>query len=214
MAQHTVTSLCTSFCTSLNARAAFHLPTGRLPQPPRPIRPRAWPRFLACCLASMLLCTTGCAALYPTPPSGPTLDAFPLRRFDRVDGEIYRSGQPSAEQLQQLTTRYGIRTIIKLNRGSDPAPPGVAVRHFPLDVLREPTPQQLSQIVEAIATSPKPLLIHCTHGEDRTGLIVALYRVHQGGSPDAAFTDMMRHGFHPYRGVYAAWLRSQRWGDL
>ena len=210
MSQEAVTSLFTP-CGSSNPSC---LPRPRLPQPPRPIRPKSWLRILGCFLASMLLGTTGCAALYPTPPSGPTLDAFPLRRFDRVDGEIYRSGQPSAEQLQQLTARYGIRTIIKLNRGTDAAPAGVAVRQFPLDVLREPTPQQLSQIVEAIATSPKPLLIHCTHGEDRTGLIVALYRVRQGGSPDAAFTDMMRHGFHPYRGVYAAWLRSQRWGDL
>lgn len=153
----------------------------------------------------------GCATMYPTPPPSVTLDSFPLRRFDRVEERVYRSGQPSREQLRALTAHYGIRTVIKLNAGKDEAPPGVMVLHFPLHVLVAPTPKELDQILDVIEQSPKPLLIHCTHGEDRTGLVVALYKVRRGASPDSAFTDMMRHGFHPYPGVFGAWMRSQKW---
>lgn len=43
-----------------------------------------------------------------------------------------------------------------------------------------------------------PLFIHCEHGQDRTGLIVGLYRVFQEGwTPAAAYAEMKAIGFHP-----------------
>jgi protein tyrosine/serine phosphatase len=160
----------------------------------------------------ILLCAAalaGCAGLHRKPPS--TLDDFPLRRFDRVDAQLYRSGQPSREQLRELSARYGIRTVLKLNAGSDDAPPEVKVLHFPLNVLLAPQQAELEAILTAIEKSPKPLLVHCTHGEDRTGLIVALYRLRRGTAETVAYADMLQHGFHPYYGVKNAWQRRAEW---
>jgi len=43
-----------------------------------------------------------------------------------------------------------------------------------------------------------PILIHCQHGEDRTGLAVGLYRVLvQNVAPKDAYQEMLDHGFHP-----------------
>ena len=156
---------------------------------------------------------SGCAIFSPTPPDISRLDGFPLRRFDRVDAVLYRSGQPSREQLRELQQRYGIRTVLKLNSGAEPAPEGVTVIDHPLNVMKEPSQQELQAILDAIEHSPKPVLVHCTHGEDRTGLVVALYRLRHGTATDTAYTDMMRHGFHPYAGVFAAWLHSAGWSE-
>lgn len=155
---------------------------------------------------------SGCAYFVATPPDVRRLDGFPLRRFDRVDAAIYRSGQPSAAQLQELSRRYGIRTVLKLNQGAEPVPAGVTVIHRPLSVMQEPSAGELREILEAIERSPKPLLVHCTHGEDRTGLVVALYRLRHGASTELAYADMLRHGFHQYPGVFAAWLHGAGWG--
>jgi hypothetical protein len=44
-----------------------------------------------------------------------------------------------------------------------------------------------------------PIYIHCELGRDRSGLIVALYRVRcQGWNPEAAYCEMERFGFHHY----------------
>lgn len=160
-----------------------------------------------------LVAASGCAFFSPTPPDTARLDGFPLRRFDRVDAVVYRSAQPSAEQLRELQRRYGIRTVLKLNSGGEPVPEGVTLIHHPLSVLKEPTPQQLQEILDTIDHSEKPLLVHCTHGEDRTGLVIALYRLRHGTATDTAYADMMRHGFHPYAGVFAAWLRHAGWSS-
>jgi protein-tyrosine phosphatase len=154
----------------------------------------------------------GCAGMYPTPQPPPPLGGVGVARFDRVSKDIYRSAQPSLRELIEVQQRYGIKSVLKLNRGSDPAPPGISVVNQPLDALSEPSHEQLEEILRAIDQAPKPLLIHCTHGEDRTGLIVALYKMSRLGVPlETAYTDMMRRGFHPYSGVFKAWVREVKW---
>lgn len=39
------------------------------------------------------------------------------------------------------------------------------------------TEQQVLEALTVIAESPKPVLVHCLHGSDRTGTIVAMYRM-------------------------------------
>ncbi len=46
----------------------------------------------------------------------------------------------------------------------------------------------------------QPVLLHCKHGADRTGMMVAIYRVvEQGWSKQAAIAEMTQGGFgyHP-----------------
>ena len=43
---------------------------------------------------------------------------------------------------------------------------------------------------------PKPVLIHCRHGSDRTGLIVALYRIlYQNWTKEDALEEMLKGGY-------------------
>lgn len=192
-------------------RAPRLLPPAKKLQEPAPHACRRAGAPLGWALLLSLAAVSGCAIFSPTPPDTMRLDGFPLRRFDRVDAVVYRSAQPSQEQLRELHRRYGIRTVLKLNSGAEAVPEGVTLIHHPLNVMKEPSPQELQAVLDAIDRSAKPLLVHCTHGEDRTGLVVALYRRRHGTATDTAYADMMRHGFHPYAGVFAAWLHSAGW---
>jgi protein tyrosine/serine phosphatase len=60
--------------------------------------------------------------------------------------------------------------------------------------------EALSQIRRAVKRGP--ILVHCNHGADRTGLILALYRtLYDGWSKDAAVGEMLRGEF----GFHAIW---------
>jgi len=53
-----------------------------------------------------------------------------------------------------------------------------------------------------LATTPalQPVLVHCRHGSDRTGIMVAVYRIVVEGWSKAEATDGMINGgfgFHP-----------------
>jgi protein tyrosine/serine phosphatase len=103
-----------------------------------------------------------------------------------IAGEVYRSSQPSAETIAQLHSEYGIRTIINLrgeNAGHGWYDREVAqakvldINHidFRMSARHELTQEQAAKLVELMRDAPKPLLIHCQAGADRTGLASALY---------------------------------------
>ncbi|MBC7739269.1 MAG: protein-tyrosine-phosphatase, partial [Candidatus Saccharibacteria bacterium] len=59
--------------------------------------------------------------------------------------------------------------------------------------------------------------VHCHHGADRTGLIVALYRlIAQGWSRDAAIAELIEggYGFHPIWANIPRYVQSVDLADL
>ena len=49
--------------------------------------------------------------------------------------------------------------------------------------------------------------VHCAHGQDRTGLVVAVYRVRHGWTKAQAQAEMLRLGFHPtLLGLWQSWV--------
>ncbi len=154
---------------------------------------------------------SGCAGLMPVPPPPPTYQHVDMMRFDRVDDNVFRSSQPSADEWHKLVDGFHVASVMKLNRGGEPAPQGVKVIYEPLDPLAAISQATIDRILDEIEKAPKPVLIHCTHGEDRTGLIVALYKIKHGLPVNDAYADMVRHRFHPYTGLWDAWLRATGW---
>jgi protein tyrosine/serine phosphatase len=51
------------------------------------------------------------------------------------------------------------------------------------------------------------VLVHCTHGQDRTGWVVGAYRVlYEGVSKSVAYDEMLKHNFHEVlHGLHEAW---------
>lgn len=103
-----------------------------------------------------------------------------------IAGELYRSGQLSGEMIESLNKSYGIRTILNL-RGSNPdkdwyrdeieATSRLGINHidFPMSSRELLDDERAKEIIALMRAAPKPLLIHCMGGADRSGLISALY---------------------------------------
>ena len=103
-----------------------------------------------------------------------------------IRGQLYRSGQPSAEQIAYWHRRYGIKTIINL-RGAHPNKDwyraeramaqeyGIALIDYKISAKRELAPAQVEELLAILAKAKTPVLIHCRDGADRSGLVSALY---------------------------------------
>ena len=100
-----------------------------------------------------------------------------------VPGQVYRTNQPTAEQLRHLIARYHIRTVINLrgfgfgadwyrNEARVTSEMGISQEDLGFSAVRLPSPQALCQLIEVIDRSSHPILFHCFQGADRTGLAV------------------------------------------
>jgi protein tyrosine/serine phosphatase len=109
-----------------------------------------------------------------------------LGNFHEVlPGELYRSAQPTAADIDEYAARYGIKTILNL-RGENSADwylqeteaakkEGITHINYALSASQVVTPEQAHELLALMRDAPKPLLIHCQAGADRTGLVSVLY---------------------------------------
>jgi hypothetical protein len=157
-----------------------------------------------CLCASVVLTFIGCAS------SGPGSSTNGIPNFAQVEPSIYRGGQPTTTAAAEYLHSIGVSNIIKLNDDTmDTWAPalGMTVHYHPIDTIQQlvtgPDPLSISN---AIAEIKPGTFIHCLHGEDRTGLIVGLYRLTEGTNKAAAWQEMTNHGFHPaLRGLTEFW---------
>ncbi|MBP1851450.1 dual specificity protein phosphatase family protein [Rhizobium halophytocola] len=112
-----------------------------------------------------------------------------------IPGQVYRSAQPSAAQIDEYASEYGIKSIINLRGENDGSPwydteikaaDARGIRHFDfrMSARRELSSQRIRELTELMRTAPKPLLIHCKSGADRTGLASVIYLHQIAGVPD------------------------------
>lgn len=111
-------------------------------------------------------------------------------------GKVFRSGQMDSANLRRVVERYRIETIINLH-GSSPQEEWyrqktniarhLNARHldFALSAGSEVSDAEIEAILDSIRTAPKPMLIHCNGGADRTSLIASLYLFAVEGMPAA-----------------------------
>lgn len=153
-----------------------------------------------------LLLLLSCAHVPPAPDGA--LECAGLERLYCVEHgtngrcTIYRSAQPTAPQFACLKDKFGLRSVVKLNTrwpgdgGSDSLPPGVELYHHPWWPAGPVTHEAVEETLDDLVGADKPVLIHCAHGEDRTGLLVGLWRLRNGVSASSAWGEMIAYGFH------------------
>ncbi len=160
-------------------------------------------RLLVLCLVLGL--AAGLRAAEPAPRPRPAEWAVPMINTSlgncyRVSDELYRCEQPKLENAENLHA-LGIRSILNLRQHhTDSAE--FEVVGFTLLVERmeadELTVDNLVAALRQFRAAPKPVMVHCWHGSDRTGSVVAAYRiVFQNWTPAAAL-DELRHGGYGY----------------
>jgi tyrosine-protein phosphatase SIW14 len=126
-----------------------------------------------------------------------------LPNFHRVDENLYRGGQPKTGGLKKLA-ELGIKTIINLRGDSDDTRAEgrealrLGMRYFsiPMSPAGRPTDEQVRRAIEIIKEKEKgPVFVHCRRGSDRTGAIVAIYRIEKDGwTAERAIEEANRYG--------------------
>ena len=133
------------------------------------------------------------------------MEAKTILNLYMVDTGVYRCAQPDAEAFAELE-QLGIRSVINLRYlCSDDQPAkatGLTLHHVKMMASNSDW-DKLVKTLRIIKNRQGPIVIHCKHGSDRTGLVLALYRiVFQGWSKEAAI-DELKNGGYGFHTVYA-----------
>jgi tyrosine-protein phosphatase SIW14 len=126
-----------------------------------------------------------------------------LPNFHKISAIIYRGGQPKEGGFGRLAS-LGIKTILNLRDADDRAraeekealAAGLLYFNVPLEGLSRPSDAQIEQTL-AIINKPEnqPVLVHCKRGSDRTGTVIAVYRIsHDGWTSEQAKAEAKRYG--------------------
>ena len=126
-----------------------------------------------------------------------------LPNFHQINERLFRGGQPKKGGLKKLSG-LGIKTIINLRgegeeiNDQEAEAKELGLRYFnvPMSNLGRPTEEQVSRAL-AIIENPEngPVFVHCKLGADRTGAVIAVYRIkHDGWTAEQALEEANRCG--------------------
>jgi undecaprenyl-diphosphatase len=108
-------------------------------------------------------------------------------------GEVYRSAQLSPGTLKSKVETHGIRTVVSLrrprpkeswyrNEKQAAAELGIGHHDIAMDLTFSPRIDHLLELRDLLEGAPKPLLVHCRAGADRTGLAAIMAKLLDGES--------------------------------
>jgi protein tyrosine phosphatase (PTP) superfamily phosphohydrolase (DUF442 family) len=129
--------------------------------------------------------------------------AAPLRNLHRVDAQVWRSSQPDAVGFQELKSA-GIGEVLSLRHyhGDERLADGLVLHRVPMDAERI-RDADIVAALKVLTRSNKPVLVHCWHGSDRTGVVVAMYRmVVQNWSREKAIAELNDPAYGHHAGAY------------
>ncbi len=126
-----------------------------------------------------------------------------LPNFFQVTPTLYRGAQPTAEGMRALEA-MGVKTVLSLRAFNDDESllPQTKLAHPRIRFNTwHPEDEDVVRFLR-IVTDPAnaPVFVHCQHGSDRTGTMIAIYRVAvQGWDREEAIREMVEggYGFHP-----------------
>jgi protein tyrosine/serine phosphatase len=145
---------------------------------------------------------TGTVQPAPTFPQRVQLRGLP--NFGRVSKQLSRGAQPNASGFQELK-KLGIDVVVNLRHESTEISrerelvqaQGMQYVSIPWRGSQNPDNGQIAQFLELLHAKPdKHVFVHCQRGAERTGVMVACYRMSEEGWTAAkALTEMEQFGF-------------------
>jgi len=130
------------------------------------------------------------------------IDSLGLNNLYKIDEGVYRSEQPQAQHFKALE-HLGITETLNLRHyhSDEKKAKGtnLTLHRLRMDAHKIHD-QDVIDALKIIKNRNGSILIHCRHGSDRTGVVIAMYRiVFQNWSKEAALEEMQsdKFGFHP-----------------
>jgi protein tyrosine/serine phosphatase len=140
----------------------------------------------------------------------------------RVSADLYRGAQPEPAGFRELE-RLGIRTIVNLRlahsdedliQQSGVRPGALQYRPIPTGAWDADEDEVREFLRIVVDPKLRPVFVHCQHGSDRTGTMVAAYRVVVQGWSKPEAVDEMRGGPFGFHEVFANLPRFLREMDV
>ena len=135
-----------------------------------------------------------------------------LPNFHRVGENLYRGGQPTAEGIKKLAA-LGVKTIVNLRDNRENVrcerqtaeENGISFINLRLKNWLASRDEEIHKIIEIIMNPEHhPVFIHCKRGADRTGTVVAVYRMlHEGWTDREANREAKLRGI----GWWQVWMK-------
>jgi tyrosine-protein phosphatase SIW14 len=108
--------------------------------------------------------------------------------FHQVNEHVFRGGQPSAEAWPNLA-KLGVKTVVDLREPGEHSTAqeaeavtaaGMKYVNIPMKGVVSPSNEQISKAL-GLLDSNEPVFVHCRRGADRTGTVIACYRISHDG---------------------------------
>lgn len=125
----------------------------------------------------------------------------------QISDALSRGAQPSAQGFGELK-KLGVTTIVNLREQGQEVEwerkvaesLGIRYLNIPVRGWLPPSDAQVAQFLKLFHEAPgQRVFVHCQYGEDRTGVMVATYRIaQQNWTVDQAVNEMYAFGFHYY----------------
>jgi tyrosine-protein phosphatase SIW14 len=126
-----------------------------------------------------------------------------VRSFEKVNEQVYRGGDPTAVGLTELGA-MGIKVDLDLREASDATKVekeqaeklGMKYVNIPMKPFSAPANDAMEHALVLLGQPrPGPVFVHCRRGKDRTGVVIACYRIqHDGWSNQQALEEARKHG--------------------
>lgn len=131
-----------------------------------------------------------------------------LENLYQVNPYLFRSAEPTEKSFQKISI-LGIKKIIVLypKKKQKYFFSGIEYYYFPMK-SHKPNKESIEKALFEIKKSLDnniPTLIHCFHGADRTGLVIACHRIfHEHWKKEEAIAEMLEGGY----GFHSLWSES------
>jgi tyrosine-protein phosphatase SIW14 len=136
--------------------------------------------------------------------ASPRIDG--IDNFRKVNDRIYRGAQPG-DQAWPALAKLGVKTVIDLRREVEHSvadekrmveAAGMKYVNFPMNGFDTPTPDQMTRVL-ALMDGGDPVFVHCKQGRDRTGTVIATWRMaREQWANEKALGEARECGLHWY----------------
>jgi protein tyrosine/serine phosphatase len=123
-----------------------------------------------------------------------------LSNFAKVSETLYRGAQPDKVGFAELKM-MGVKTVINLRSSHSDKRllQGLGLQYVEIPLTAGDTNDGDVTAFLKIVTDPKNGIsfVHCQHGSDRTGMMIAVYRMYvQAWTREDAIAELSNFGFH------------------